>query len=99
MKLSSSGIGFALFLGALAALPPLAIDMALPALTPIAAAMGTTATNAGLTPPTGLIESRGDLDDWPARWSPGGVGSARGSGPLPHRLALPVCQQIAEGSA
>jgi DHA1 family bicyclomycin/chloramphenicol resistance-like MFS transporter len=49
MKLSSTGIGLALLLGALAALPPLAIDMALPALSPIAAAMGTTATNAGLT--------------------------------------------------
>jgi hypothetical protein len=49
MRLPSTGIGFALLLGALAALPPLAIDMALPALSPIVAAMGTTASLAGLT--------------------------------------------------
>jgi hypothetical protein len=30
---------------------------------------------------------------------PGYGRSARGSGPLPYRLALPVYQQIAEGGA
>ena len=34
-----------------------------------------------------------------ARWSPGCGRSARGSGPLPYRLALAVCQQIAAGDA
>lgn len=34
-----------------------------------------------------------------ARWSPGCGRSARGSGPLPYRSALPVCQQIAAGGA
>jgi MFS transporter, DHA1 family, multidrug resistance protein len=49
MKLSPAGGVFAIFLGMLAALPPLSIDMALPALVPITKAMHTTPGEAGLT--------------------------------------------------
>jgi DHA1 family bicyclomycin/chloramphenicol resistance-like MFS transporter len=49
MKLSPISSGFAIFLGMLAALPPLSIDMALPALVPITAAMHTTPDAAALT--------------------------------------------------
>jgi DHA1 family bicyclomycin/chloramphenicol resistance-like MFS transporter len=49
MKLSPTGASFAFLLGVLAALPPLSIDMALPALVPIAAALHATARVAGMT--------------------------------------------------
>ncbi|HWK45455.1 MAG TPA: multidrug effflux MFS transporter [Stellaceae bacterium] len=49
MRIASNGLPFALFLGMLAALPPLSIDMALPALVPVAAALRTTPSMAGLT--------------------------------------------------
>jgi MFS transporter, DHA1 family, multidrug resistance protein len=49
MKLAPTGSVFALFLGVLAALPPLSIDMALPALVPIEASMHSTSGMAGLT--------------------------------------------------
>ena len=49
MKIAPSSMLFALLLGLLAALPPLSIDMALPALVPITTAMHTTASMAGLT--------------------------------------------------
>ncbi len=49
MKLSPTGAIFAILLGMLAALPPLSIDMALPALVPITAAMHSTPRMAGLT--------------------------------------------------
>jgi DHA1 family bicyclomycin/chloramphenicol resistance-like MFS transporter len=49
MQLSPTGLAFTLFLGTLGALPPLSIDMALPALMPITKAMETTPSMAGLT--------------------------------------------------
>jgi DHA1 family bicyclomycin/chloramphenicol resistance-like MFS transporter len=49
MRLSSTGSIFAIFLGMLAALPPLSIDMALPALVSITSALHTTPDMAGLT--------------------------------------------------
>jgi DHA1 family bicyclomycin/chloramphenicol resistance-like MFS transporter len=49
MTLSPNGRAFAIFLGMLAALPPLSIDMALPALVPITTALHTTPGLAGLT--------------------------------------------------
>jgi hypothetical protein len=59
-------------------------------------------------PPSRSMPARADADalraeisvrrhSWPARWSPGCGRSARGSGPLPYRLALPVCQQAGPG--
>jgi DHA1 family bicyclomycin/chloramphenicol resistance-like MFS transporter len=49
VKLSPASLGFTIFLGALAAMPPLSIDMALPALVPIAHALGASASLVGLT--------------------------------------------------
>jgi DHA1 family bicyclomycin/chloramphenicol resistance-like MFS transporter len=49
LKLKTQGSLFALFLGALAALPPISIDMALPALGPIAHALQVTPGTAQLT--------------------------------------------------
>jgi DHA1 family bicyclomycin/chloramphenicol resistance-like MFS transporter len=49
MKMKRNGAVFAVFLGALAALPPIATDMALPALTRIGAALGSTQAMAGMT--------------------------------------------------
>jgi len=49
LKLKTQGSFFALFLGALAALPPISIDMALPALGPIAHALHVTPGTAQLT--------------------------------------------------
>jgi DHA1 family bicyclomycin/chloramphenicol resistance-like MFS transporter len=49
MKMSRAGVTFAVFLGALAALPPIAIDMALPALTRIGDALQSTQSLAGMT--------------------------------------------------
>jgi DHA1 family bicyclomycin/chloramphenicol resistance-like MFS transporter len=49
MKMSRAGVTFAVFLGALAALPPIAIDMALPALTRIGDALHSTQSLAGMT--------------------------------------------------
>jgi MFS transporter, DHA1 family, multidrug resistance protein len=49
MKMKTSGPVFAIFLGALAALPPISIDMALPALTNIASDLGASGRLAGLT--------------------------------------------------
>jgi DHA1 family bicyclomycin/chloramphenicol resistance-like MFS transporter len=49
MKLKTTGAAFAILLGALAALPPISIDMALPALTQIGSDLGATGGLAGLT--------------------------------------------------
>jgi DHA1 family bicyclomycin/chloramphenicol resistance-like MFS transporter len=49
VKLRPASPVFSIFLGMLAALPPLSIDMALPALVPITAALRTTPDMAGLT--------------------------------------------------
>jgi DHA1 family bicyclomycin/chloramphenicol resistance-like MFS transporter len=49
MKMSRAGVTFAVFLGALAALPPIATDMALPALTRIGDALHSTQSLAGMT--------------------------------------------------
>ncbi len=49
MKLSPDRLPYMLCLGALAALPPISTDMALPALADIAQGLGTTASTAGLT--------------------------------------------------
>jgi DHA1 family bicyclomycin/chloramphenicol resistance-like MFS transporter len=49
MNMKTSGATFAIFLGALAALPPISIDMALPALTKIGSDLGATGGLAGLT--------------------------------------------------
>src|SRR5271163_5067623 len=49
LKLNVQGRLFALFLGALAALPPISIDMALPALVPIAHALHVTPGTAQFT--------------------------------------------------
>jgi DHA1 family bicyclomycin/chloramphenicol resistance-like MFS transporter len=49
MKLKTTGAAFAILLGALAALPPISIDMALPALTKIGADLDATGGAAGLT--------------------------------------------------
>jgi DHA1 family bicyclomycin/chloramphenicol resistance-like MFS transporter len=49
MKMSRAGVTFAVFLGALAALPPIATDMALPALTRIGDALQSTQSLAGMT--------------------------------------------------
>ncbi len=49
MKMKTTGAAFAIFLGALGALPPISIDMALPALADIGSDLGTRAGLAGLT--------------------------------------------------
>jgi DHA1 family bicyclomycin/chloramphenicol resistance-like MFS transporter len=49
MNMKTTGATFAIFLGALAALPPISIDMALPALTQIGSDLGATGGLAGLT--------------------------------------------------
>lgn len=49
MKMNAEGVLFAIFLGALAALPPIATDMALPALTQIGQDLHTAPAMAGLT--------------------------------------------------
>jgi MFS transporter, DHA1 family, multidrug resistance protein len=49
MQIRRDGLGFIVFLGALSALPPLAIDMGLPALTAIQASFQVPASLAGLT--------------------------------------------------
>src|SRR5260370_1221203 len=48
-RLAPQSILFAVFLGALAALPPISIDMALPALVDIARSLHASASQAGLT--------------------------------------------------
>lgn len=48
-RLKPESILFAVFLGALAAFPPISIDLALPALVEIARALGSTGSEAGLT--------------------------------------------------
>jgi DHA1 family bicyclomycin/chloramphenicol resistance-like MFS transporter len=49
MKLKTTGAAFAILLGALAALPPISIDMALPALAQIGSDLGASGGLAGLT--------------------------------------------------
>jgi DHA1 family bicyclomycin/chloramphenicol resistance-like MFS transporter len=49
MKLSVSGFAFAVFLGVLAALPPLSIDTPLPALVEVTNSLHTAPSLAGLT--------------------------------------------------
>jgi DHA1 family bicyclomycin/chloramphenicol resistance-like MFS transporter len=49
MPIARTSIGFTLFLGALSALPPLGIDMSLPALPALVPALGTTSAAAGAT--------------------------------------------------
>ena len=49
MRIRPNSLGFTLLLGALAALPPLAIDMGLPALAAIGASLNTATAATGLT--------------------------------------------------
>ena len=68
MKIRPTGAAFMVVLGAMAALPPISIDMALPALPLIGQSLHATADQAGLT----LSLFMAGLRDQPGRlWSPG----------------------------